>query len=113
MKAFANLHVPTQARTLSPEAEPIYQERLREQRHETSEVFFWLLLAQWVFALGLALLVSPRAWAGLSSSIHPHFWAALGGGALLVSAPLICIRAGPDAALTRHIVAVTQMLFSA
>jgi PAS domain S-box-containing protein len=113
MKAFANIHGPVLAHALSPEAEPIYQERIREQRHETSAVFFWLLLAQWAFALGLALVVSPRAWNGLSSSIHPHFWAALGGGALLVSAPLICIRFRPDSALARHIVAVAQMLFSA
>lgn len=113
MNAPVHAHRPIGAPELSPEAEPIYLERLREQRHETSGVFFWLLLAQWAFAVGLAVVVSPRAWEGLSSSIHPHIWAALLGGGLLVSAPLICIRTQPDAALTRHLVAVAQMLFSA
>ncbi len=98
---------------LSPDAEPIYRERLREQRLETSGIFFWLLPAQWLFALVLVWLVSPLAWAGRTSSVHPHVWTALWGGALLVSAPLLFMRTRPDAALTRHIVAIAQMLFSA
>jgi PAS domain S-box-containing protein len=99
--------------TLSPQAEAIYCERLREQRHEANTIFLWLMPAQWIFALVLALVISPRAWTGLSSSIHPHFWAALGGGALLASAPIAFMRLRPNSAITPHIVAVAQMLFSA
>jgi len=116
MKTSTRIHEALSANggaALSPEAEPVYRERLREQRHETSGIFFWLFPAQWLFAIGLACVVSPRAWAGLTSSIHPHVWAALGGGALLASAPLVFMRLRPDAAITRHVVAVAQMLFSA
>lgn len=98
---------------LSPEAESIYRERLREQRQEANAIFFWLMPLQWVFAVILALVISPRAWAGLSSSIHPHFWAALLGGGLLASAPMIFTRFRPDSEITPHVVAVAQVLFSA
>lgn len=98
---------------LSPKAEPIYCERLREQRLDTNAVFFWLMPAQWAFCIFLALTMTPRTWDGANSSLHPHFWAALIGGALLLSAPMLCIRFQPAAALTRHVVAVAQMLFSA
>lgn len=103
----------SRAGTLSPEAETIYCERLREQRQEANAIFYWLMPVQWVFALVLALAISPRAWAGLSSSIHPHLWAALFGGGLLASAPMIYMRFQPYATITPHIVAVSQMLFSA
>ena len=99
--------------TLSPKAERIYRKRLREQQQEANTIFLWLMPAQWIFALVLALVISPRAWSGLSSSIHPHLWAALGGGALLASAPIIFICLRPNMAITLHIVAVAQMLFSA
>jgi PAS domain S-box-containing protein len=99
--------------TLSRQAETGYQERLREQRQEANAIFFWLMPAQWAFAVVLALVISPRAWAGVSSSIHPHFWAAMLGGGLLASAPMILIRLHPYSRITPHVVAVAQMLFSA
>jgi PAS domain S-box-containing protein len=98
---------------LSPEAEAIYRERLREQRQEANAIFYWLMPAQWAFGVIMALIISPRAWDGISSSIHPHFWAALLGGALLASAPMFYVRFRPNSAITPHIVAVAQMLFSA
>lgn len=98
---------------LSAEAELLYGDRLRERRRETNELFLWLLPAQWLFAVTLALTISPLAWAGMVSSIHPHVWVAAGGGALLAIGPMILIRTRPDALSTLHLVAVAQMLFSA
>ena len=101
------------AGTLSPEAEIIYRDRMREQRKEANEIFFWLLPAQWLFAVVLAVVLSPRAWAGFSSSVHPHLWAAVLGGGLLVSVPMLSIRFRPESAFNPQLVAVAQMLFSA
>ncbi len=98
---------------LSPDADAIYRKRLGEQRIDVNRVFFWLFIAQWIFAVLVAVIISPRAWAGLSSTVHPHIWAAILGGGLIVSAPLYLIKNRPCASLTRHIVAVAQMLFSA
>lgn len=104
---------PSSNGKLSPKADAIYRERLREQRQEANAIFYWLMPVQWAFAVGLALVISPRTWIGMSSSIHPHFWAALLGGGLLASAPMLYMRFRPNSAITPHIVAVAQMLFSA
>ena len=87
------------------EAEQVYVRRDR--------MFFWLLLAQWVFAIGLALVVSPLTWAGRISSIHIHLYAAVFLGGAINLPPLLLIRFRPGQALTRHAVAIAQILWSA
>src|SRR4029079_19810675 len=99
--------------SLSPGAELLYQGGLREQRHETNRIFSWLMPAQWLFAILLSVWISPGAWEGVLGKTQSHFWVALGGGALLVSGPLLFIRLRPNAAFTPHVVAISQMLFSA
>ncbi len=98
---------------LSSDAEALYRAGLREQRHETNKIFSWLMPAQWLFGIIMAVWVSPLAWEGLANAIHPHLWAAVIGGALIASAPMLFIRQRPDAKITCHVVAVAQMLFSA
>jgi PAS domain S-box-containing protein len=61
----------------------------------------------------LALVVSPRAWAGSASTVHPHLWAALGLGGAIVSLPVALAIRVPGRTLTRHVIAVAQMLISA
>jgi hypothetical protein len=80
---------------------------------QTNQLFWWLLLAQWAFALLVATVWSPRAWAGEESTIHPHLLAAIFLGGLLVLPPLLLIRGLPYHWLTRHVVAVAQVAFSA
>jgi surface polysaccharide O-acyltransferase-like enzyme len=50
-------------------------------------IFVCLLLGQWIFAVAVALFVSPSAWTGLTSYTHPHVWFALAVGALLALPP--------------------------
>jgi hypothetical protein len=80
---------------------------------KTDRLFFWLLLSQWVFALIVALVYSPYAWAGKSRTINFHVQAALLGGLVLNALPIILILKRPGATVTRHVVAVAQMLWSA
>ena len=56
----------------------------------------------------------PRAWLGMQSSIHIHVWAAifLGRGALACF-PIILVMTQPGSVLTRQVIAVAQMLWSA
>ena len=72
----------------------------------------WLMIIQWFFAIALALWVSPRAWSGTTSSIHPHVWLAIFLGAIITSAPVLLAWRQPGKVLTRHVVAVGQMLMS-
>ena len=61
----------------------------------------------------LRFVALPLAWEGLSSSTHPHLWAAVYLGGVVVSLPIFLALAYPGAAITRHTVAVAQMRYSA
>ena len=65
---------------------------------------------QWLAGVGCALWISPHAWEGLSSHTHPHIWAALLLGGAIVSFRWPWAWRTPGGALTRHVVAVGQML---
>ncbi|MEX2114719.1 MAG: ATP-binding protein [Pirellulales bacterium] len=69
-----------------------------------------LFLIQWVFEITLATWVSPLAWAGLQSKIHPHVWMAVVLGGLVVSLPLALIYFRPGEHVTRLSIAIAQGL---
>jgi hypothetical protein len=79
----------------------------------TDRLFAWLMAGQWLFGIGVALLLSPYAWEGKVRTVHVHVWAAvlLGGG--IASLPIALAILRPGQALTRHVIAASQMLFSA
>ncbi|WP_227254648.1 PAS domain-containing hybrid sensor histidine kinase/response regulator [Frigoriglobus tundricola] len=76
----------------------------------TDQMFAGLLLLQWLAMIGLALGVSPRTWAGIASYTHPHVWAAVGLGGLVVALPVLLALTRPGRAHTRHVIAAAQML---
>jgi signal transduction histidine kinase/HPt (histidine-containing phosphotransfer) domain-containing protein/ActR/RegA family two-component response regulator len=86
-----------------------------EQYHRiavrTDRLFIALLAGQWLFGIVVALLVSPKTWAGAESQIHPHVWFAVGVGALLAVPPALVAWQRPGSAMTRFAVAVAQMGF--
>ncbi len=79
----------------------------------TDRTFLKLLYAEWVFALVLALWYSPYAWEGKARAIHAHVWVALCMGGLLCALPTFLVRTRSGEVVTRHIVAIAQMLMSA
>jgi hypothetical protein len=93
------------------------RERFDRYRHrtvaDTDRLFAKLLVAQWLFALGIALVFSPYAWAGKTKVVHLHVWIALFLGAVLISFPVALALKKPGAVITRHVIAVAQMLISA
>jgi PAS domain S-box-containing protein len=98
---------------MSHTSEQLYQSQLAHVRRDTDQLFFWIMLGQWAFAIALAWLISPYAWAGRTRSLHLHLQMAIVFGGLLNALPLIAIRRRPGAASTRHVVAAVQMLWSA
>ncbi len=78
----------------------------------TDRMFALLLLVQWVGAIGAACLVSPQTWQGVDSSIHPHLWLAVLLGGALCSLPVYLAWKHPGLTLTRHSIAIAQILFS-
>src|SRR5689334_13840756 len=86
--------------------------RAHQQRvyRKTDRVFAQLMTVQWLAGILFALWVSPRAWAGSTSEIHVHVWAAifLGGGITVFPVLLALLRSGE--AITRHTIGIAQML---
>ena len=79
----------------------------------TCRVFIVLMLLQWVGAIITAAIVSPRTWAGASSSVHVHVWAAIFLGGIITLLPVGLALVSPTQPLTRHVIAAGQVLMSA
>ena len=76
-------------------------------------LFAVLMIFEWALAIVLALFISPRAWAGAKSQVHPHVWLVLAVGGATVSVPLVLIFSHAGSVLTRHSIAVAQMVLGA
>jgi len=80
---------------------------------QIDHLFAVLLTLQWLACIALAIWLSPRAWEGLNSYVHPHIWAAVFLGGLIAAGPIVLIVLRPGEAITRYVVAVAQMMHSA
>ncbi len=91
----------------------LFQEHQRKIIHQTSHLFAYLMIVQWVGGVVAALVITPHTWAGTTSTIHLHVWAALVLGAVISSLPVFLAFTRPCHTSTRHVIAVAQMLTSA
>jgi two-component system sensor histidine kinase/response regulator len=92
--------------------------QLRDEHHQqicrqTDRLFATLMIVQWIAGIAAALWISPRAWAGRSSHVHPHVWAAILLGSLISALPVALAFLRPGQVMTRHVIAIAQMLTSA
>jgi two-component system, sensor histidine kinase and response regulator len=101
-----------QPRGWSDRAEELFEQHRQEIYRNTDQWFARLMLFQWVAAIIMAVIISPRTWAGQASSIHVHIWAAIFIGGAITIFPIWMTRAWPGAAITRHVIATAQMLMS-
>ncbi|HKS36395.1 MAG TPA: response regulator [Verrucomicrobiae bacterium] len=79
----------------------------------TDRLFAGLMLFQWLAGVAAALWISPRTWSGIYSQTHLHVWAALFLGGLITVFPVYLALRHAGRVLTRHTVAVSQMLMGA
>jgi two-component system, sensor histidine kinase and response regulator len=93
-------------------AEQILQEAQQQLYRQTDKLFAGLMIFQWLGGVIAALVISPKAWAGLSSSTHLHVWAAVLLGGLITALPVVLATLRPGHASTRYTIAVGQMLMS-
>ncbi len=87
--------------------------QLAQIRATTDRLFAWLLLAEWLAGVGMALSVSPLAWAGTANQIHFHVLVSLLLGSLIVCWPVTLALTRPGRTVTRHVIAIAQMLMAA
>ncbi len=98
---------------MTPAARVLFTAKRDRLHRQTDRMFLWLLLVQWVVAIVIALALTPWSYEGPVRSIHFHVKAAIGFGALLNSLPVALIYLRPGWWGTRHVVAFTQMMWSA
>src|SRR4030095_1573178 len=56
-------------------ADALYHEHVNARRIKSDRMFAVLMIAQWLFAIFLAAMVSPYAWSGKVREFHPHHYA--------------------------------------
>lgn len=79
----------------------------------TDRLFARLMVFQWLAAIVAAVWISPRTWIGATSQVHIHVWAGILIGGAIASLPVFLAWKMPGQALTRQVIGVAQVLFSA
>lgn len=91
----------------------IFDEHQQDICQRTDHMFAVLMALQWIAGIAAAYWFSPLAWAGGTSRIHLHIWAALLLGGAISSLPILLAILRPGRASTRYTIAVGQMLTGA
>lgn len=93
------------------------KELMLMQRHSqcvrTDKMFGLLMIFQWVAAVSAAVLVTPQTWIGETQTSFAHVLVAVIWGAAISLVPVMLTVRSPGRPMTRHVVAASQMLFSA
>jgi len=92
-------------------ARELYLSHRDKSMQWTDRMFAGLMLIQWLAAISAAIWISPYTWFGVESSIHPHVWGAIVFGGTITALPIYLAWRAPGHVLTRHVIAVSQMLF--
>jgi signal transduction histidine kinase/CheY-like chemotaxis protein len=90
-----------------------FQNHCQQVWQRTDRMFAGLMALQWLAGIGVALWITPLTWIGATSSIHLHVLAAVFLGGTIGAFPILLVFLLPGQAITRHVVAVAQMLGSA
>jgi two-component system sensor histidine kinase/response regulator len=90
-----------------------FQKHCRQVWQRTDRMFAGLMALQWLAGIGVALWITPLTWIGAISSIHIHLLAAIFLGGTIAAFPILLVFLRPGQAITRHVIAVAQMLASA
>jgi signal transduction histidine kinase/CheY-like chemotaxis protein len=104
---------PKSGAPIAPRIAEIFNEHQQEICKRTDHMFAVLMALQWVAGIAAAYWISPLAWAGGTSRIHLHVWAALLLGGAISFLPILLAVLQPGRVSTRYTIAVAQMLTGA
>ena len=111
MQAYDN--ISDRAISVDQRAEALFVANQQQIYRQTDRLFAALMFVQWLGGIAASLIVSPRAWEGTISETHVHVWAAIALGGAIAALPITLALIMPGRAVTRHVIAVGQMLTSA
>ena len=98
---------------IAERAAALFRERRQHGLQRLDRAFIYLMAGQWVFAILVAAFFSPYGWTGKVKAVHFHVYLAVFLGAALTVFPAALALLTPGRALTRHVIAANQMLWSA
>lgn len=94
-------------------AAKLFDEAQESVHRQTDRLFANLMILQWLAAIAAAVVISPKTWIGTDSQTHLHVWVAIFLGGAITGFPVFLAWKKPGETLTRHTIAVAQMLYSA
>ena len=100
-------------RRVDQRAAELLNEHRRQIHVRTDRLFAVLMGIQYLGGIVAALVISPRTWSGAWSQTHIHVWTAVLLGGLMSIYPILLAVFRPGRTLTRHVIAIGQMLTSA
>lgn len=98
---------------MTKRAQEIFRQHQEAIHTRTDHLFGRLFILEYVAGITAALVISPKTWIGSQGAVHIHVYAAIVLGAAIFSFPWFLILTKPGRPFTRHMVGISQMLFSA
>ncbi len=98
------------AASVRSHTEQLFNEQQQAIFKQTDRMFAVLMTIQCLAGIAAAFWISPRAWVGLSSYVHPHVWFAVFLGGAFSVFPIFLAITRPGEPITRYSIAVGQML---
>ena len=94
-------------------ADELFHEHQHRIYVRTDRLFAALMVLQWIATFAASCWITPLSWSGPNWQVNVHLWAALVLGGIVTIVPVMMSVLFPGHAITRHVIAVAQMLFSA
>jgi len=98
--------------SIQERAQELFEESRQKIFRETDRLFVNLMIVQWLAAIAAAIWISPYTWIGTTGQVHWDVLVATYLGGFIALFPIYLALSQPGSALTRHTIAVAQMLFS-
>ena len=72
----------------------------------------WMMVGQWLLGILYAVFCAPYTWIGQLHDLHIQVWLAIVLGSFLSGIAIAWMKLWPHQSITRHVVAITQVLWS-
>lgn len=108
MKTDATVSRSLNDQALALRTRQLYAQQRRRNCAKADRLFMWLMILQWIAAVVIALVVTPRTWIADTPHLHLHVKLAIGLGGLISLPAILLTWRLPGQPKTRLTVAIAQ-----